>query len=231
MRNGSVVLWCAACAAGAMALAGCTGQATRVSIEGDGAAGPVAKSPEDYRKVRFAEAMRGLAIRDGLVRVDAEAAGELALNLRPADGAGAIARGESRLAENDFSGAVAEYRTAILADAGSAAGYEGLGDALVCKRKDDMALAAYRTAVMLAPRDADARMKLAETLNRNGDIAGWAAELENVLAIDGGHGEAHARLAVARYYLGDKEAAREEIVLAERFGGAVPPQLRDLVNN
>jgi Tfp pilus assembly protein PilF len=94
-----------------------------------------------------------------------------------------------------------------------------------------MALAAYRTAVMLAPRDVDARMKLAETINRNGDIAGWATELESVLAIDPRHGEAHARLAVAQYYLGNREAAREEIVLAERFGGAVPPQLKDLVNN
>jgi len=229
--NRTRVLCLAAFAAGAAGLAGCSGTAASVSMEGAGAAGPVATDAQDYRKVRFAEAMRGLTIADGLVAVDAAAAKDLLAGLDAADAPGAVARGDALMGENDFSGAAGEYRTAILADPGHAAGYLGLGDALVCKKKDDMALAAYRTAVTLAPESTAARMKLAETINRNGDIAGWAEELENLLAIDPAHGEAHARLAVAKYYLGDADGARREIVLAERFGGAVPPQLKDMLNN
>lgn len=231
MSNGTGVLWWAACAAGAMVLAGCSGQTSQVSIDGAGAAGPVSQDPDNYKKARFAEAMRGLEIRDGLVQVDEGAAADLIRGLGADDGPAALARGDALMAENDFTGAAGAYRTAILADAQDASGYVGLGDALIGKKKDDMALAAYRTAVLLSPRSTGARMKYAETINRNGDVGGWAAELRNVLALDPSHGEAHARLAVASYYLGDREGALREIELAERFGGVVPPQLKVMVND
>lgn len=219
----------AAFAAGAVGLAGCSGTSTQVSMDGPGAASPVA-TPENYKEARFQEAMRGLTVTD-TVAIDRAAAADLLRGLDATDAPGALARAEALMGENDFTGAAGEYRTAILADPQGAAGYVGLGDALIGKKKDGMALAAYRTAVALAPADTGARLKLAETINRNGDVAGWAAELENVLAIDPAHGEAHARLAVAKYYLGDRDGARREIGLAERFGGNVPPQLRDMLNN
>lgn len=231
MKHRMQLVCLAAMAAGVAGLAACSSQSARVSGDGAGAAGPVSTDAQDYRKIRFAEAMRGLVIEDGLVRPDAAAAQDLLRGLGEADAGAALARGHALMAENDYSGAAGEYRTAILADSSLAAGYIGLGDALLGKKKDDLALAAYRTAVLQAPESVEARMKLAETLNRNGDIAAWAAELENVLALDPAHGEAHARLAVARYYLGDQESARREIRLADRFGGTVPPQLRDMINN
>lgn len=120
-------------------------------------------------------------------------------------------------------------RLAILADRDNARAFEGLGDALLGKRKDGDALAAYRTAAMLDPSDADLRLKYAETINRAGDLNGWAAELERIVAFAPEHGEAHARLAVARYYLGDHGGARAHVALAERFGGAVPPQLKAMI--
>jgi tetratricopeptide (TPR) repeat protein len=221
----------AAFAAGAVGLAGCTGSSTQVSMEGAGAAEPVTTGQADYRKERFEQAMRGLVISDGLVRIDARAGADLLRGLDAGDAPAAIARGEALMAENDFSGAAGEYRTAILADPENAAGYAGLGDALICKKKDDMALAAYRTAAVHAPDNTAVRLKLAETINRNGDVEGFATELENLLAIDPSHGEAHARLAVAKYFLGDREGAQREIALAERFGGNVPPQLKDMLNN
>jgi len=226
MKKQQSVLWCAVAAAGIAGLAGCAGQATHMEAS-EGSLGPVVKTTDDYRKLRFEEAFRGLRIEDGLVVIDRQAAQGLRAT-RPAE---AIARGVAKLGENDFSGAVGEYRLAILADPASAAAYSGLGDALVCKKKDDMALAAYRTGVMHAPRDTALRLKFAETINRTGDLAGWADELENLLALDPEHGEAHARLAVARYYLGDHGAARNEIVLADRFGGSVPPQLEALLSH
>lgn len=226
MKKNTIVLWCASAATGIAGLAGCAGQAARVETTGADV-GPVVKTTDDYRKLRFQEAFRGLDIVDGLVVVNRDAARDL----RPGDPAEAIARGEALLGENDYSGAVGEFRLALLSDDSSAPAYVGLGDTLVCKRKDEMALAAYRTAAALVPDDVAVRMKLAETINRTGDLSGWAEELENVLALDPEHGEAHARLAVARYYLGDRGAARREIALADRFGGNVPGQLRAMLNN
>ena len=218
------VLWCAIAAAGAAGLAGCSGQGAYVDT---GAAGPVATSTEDFRKLRFAEAWRGLAIEDGLIVVDREAAAGLPVG----EAGAAIARGDALFAENTFSGAVGEYRLALLADETNVEAMYKLGEALLGKRDDARALAALRTASMLAPQRADIRLQYAETLNRNGDIDGWADELENLLAIDDAHGEAHARLAVARYYGGDLDAARRHVTLAEKFGGNVPPQLKAMLNN
>lgn len=228
MKYATNVLWCAIAAAGAAGLAGCAGQDAHV---GGGAtataAGPVATSVEDYRKIRFANAWRGLAVRDGLIVVDRAAASDLEVG--PASEA--IARGDALMAENTFSGAVGEYRLALLADETSAEAMTKLGDALLGKRADDKALAAFRTAVMLSPEDTSIRLKYAETINRNGDLDGWADELENLLALDSEHGEAHARLAVARYYQGNKSAAAHHAELAERFGGNVPPQLKVMLQN
>ncbi len=228
MKNMTSVLWCAVAAAGAAVLAGCSGQSARVDTnESATAAGPVATSTEDFRKLRFAEAWRGLTIRDGLIVVDRNAAADLPIE----DISEAIIRGDVLFAANTFSGAIAEYRSALLADETSVEAMTKLGDALLGKRSDDKALAAFRTAVMLAPERTDIRLKYAETLNRTGDLDGWADELENLLALDAEHGEAHARLAVARYYQGDTKSALREIALAERFGGNVPPQLKALLNN
>lgn len=222
------VLWCAIAAAGAAGLAGCSGQDVYVDSGASvGDAGPVATSTEDFRKLRFAEAWRGLAIEDGLIVVDREAAAGLEIG----DAGEAIARGDALFAENTFSGAIGEYRLALLAEETNVEAMHKLGEALLGKRNDEKALAALRTASMLAPERTDIRLQYAETINRNGDIDGWADELENVLAIDAGHGEAHARLAVARYYQGDRDGARREVALAEKFGGNVPPQLKAMLNN
>lgn len=222
------VLWCAIAAAGAAGLAGCSGQGAHVEPGVSvGDTGPVARSTEDYRKIRFAEAWRGLAIEDGLIVVDRGAAAGLEIG----DAGEAIARGDALFAANTFSGAIGEYRLALLADETNVEAMFKLGEALLGKRDDERALAALRTASMLAPERTDIRLQYAETINRTGDLDGWADELENVLAIDPGHGEAHARLAVARYYQGDREEARRRVALAEKFGGNVPPQLKAMLNN
>lgn len=226
MKMNRMVLWTALAAAGAAGLAGCAGQAAHIEAA-DGAAGPVARSVDDYRKIRFEEAFRGLEIVDGMLAVDRDAA----RGLQAGDPAGAMARGDAKLAENDFSGAIGEYRTALLADDTDAGAYAGIGRALLGKKKDDMALAAYRTAVTLDPENTAYRLAYAETINAVGDVDGWARELESLLALDPEHGEAHARLAVARYYQGDKDGARREVALAERFGGSVPSALRGMLNN
>lgn len=219
MRSG-LGAWCLAGVV--VALGGCAGSgdgARATASAGD--AGPVS-TVDDYRKARFEAAMRGLEVRDGRVAIDREAA-------RGVEVEGvleAVSRGHELLGENDFSGAVGAFRTAILAEPSVAVGYLGLGDALVCKKKDGMALAAFRTAVDLEPANVPARMRLAETLNRTGDIEGWADELGRVLELDPANGEAHARLAVALYYLGDREGALAEIGLAERHGGVVPGALK-----
>ncbi len=237
MQKLNTPLWCAIVATGIAGLAGCTGQATHIETTKahgsenrattEAAVGPVVRSIEDYRKVRFIEAFRGLEVADGFIVINRDAARDLTIG----SASDALARGDAELAQNNFSSAVGEYRLALLADATSAEAYTGLGTALLGKKKDGLALAAFRTAVMHAPEDLTIRMKYAESINRTGDLEGWAGELENILALDPEHGEAHARLAVARHYLGDRDAARREIALADRFGGNVPPQLRVMLNN
>lgn len=224
-------LSCAALAAGLMAWAGCAGQPSHVAFDGDREAGPVTRGVESWAEERMHEGLRGLRVENGLIAIDAKSAAKLQQSLTKADAPAALSRGAALMDENDFPGAVGEYRTAILADTSNPDGYIGLGDAALGEKEDTLALAAYRSAAKLAPGSTEAGMKLAETLNRTGDLAGWAGELEKVLAINPQHGEAHARLAVARYYMGDREAARAEIALAEQFGGAVPPQLKDMLNN
>lgn len=220
------VLWCAVGAAAAWSLAGCSGQSS-ARVDGAGAAGPVIRSTDDYRKVRFDEAWRGLRIEDGLLVADTGAARDLQIG----DAAGAVARGDALMEENDFTGAIGAYRLAVLAGERELEALMGIGYALLGKKKDDMALAAFRSATVVAPEDTDARMMYADALNRVGDLDGWARELENVLALEPEHGEAHARLAVAKHYLGDREGARREVALAERFGGAVPPQLKEMLKD
>lgn len=226
MNKSRILMWSAVGAAGMAGLAGCAGQATHIETS-DGAAGPVARSTDDYRKLRFEEAFRGLAVSDGMLVVDRDGARGVAR----ADRDASLDRAEALLAQNDFTGAIGEYRVAVLADERCAEAYAGIGRALLGKKKDEMALAAYRTAVTLAPRDTGYGLAYAETINAVGDIDGWARELERVLAIDPEFGDAHARLAVARYYQGDKAAARRELELAERFGGQAPSALRGLINN
>lgn len=226
MNQNRIVLWSALAAAGVVGLAGCTGQPARVDVA-DGAAGPVVKSTDDYRKVRFAEAFRGLEVADGIIVVNRAAAADL----RVGDAGQAMARADELLGQNDFSGAIGEYRNALLADETNAAAYAGIGRALLGKKKDDIALAAYRTAVALDADNTDYRLAYAETINANGDVDAWARELDALLAIDPEHGEAHARLAVARYYQGDLDAARHEIQLADRFGGQVAGALRARLSN
>ncbi|MBK7406147.1 MAG: hypothetical protein IPJ41_16465 [Phycisphaerales bacterium] len=221
----------AALAAGVLGLVGCAGQSSQLSFDGDREAGPVTRGTESWAEQRMHEGLRGLRIQDGLVTIDAREAAKLQKGLTKADAAQALSRGASLYAENDFPGAVGEFRTAILADTSLADGYVGLGDASIGEKEDTLALAAYRTATRLAPNDTAIGMKLAETLNRTGDLAGWTAELERLLAIDPAQGEAHARLAVAKYYAGDREGALAQIRLADQFGGNVPPQLRDMLNH
>lgn len=225
MHRTNRVLGCAAAlVAAGIVTGGCTGPEARVA----GETGPVFRSPDDYRVVRFNEAWRGLRIEQGLIVVDRKAAA----GLEAGDPGEAIARGDRLLREsNGFTGAVGEYRSALLADPTSVEALVGLGEALLGRKDDTRALAAFRTASTLAPEDSEIRLKYAETLNRTGDLEGWASELEALLAADPRHGEAHARLAVARWYQGDAEAARRQAALAERFGGTVPPQLKAMLEN
>ena len=202
---------------------------TQAQVASEPVAGPVNESLEDYRKQRTAKALQGLRFEDGLVAIDTQAALTLQRSAGAMTSAEAFAAVANLRMQNNFSGALSAYRWAILDAPDNAKAYEGLGDALIAKRKDGMALAAYRSATALDPENIESRMKLAETINRTGDLAGWADELANVLALDPSNGEAHARMAVAKHYLGDDNAAREQIALAEKLGGHVPGALKAML--
>lgn len=226
MKKNRIVLWTALGAAGTLWLGGCAGQSARMTVPEGAGASPVVRDIEDYREEQMERALRGLEVVDGRMVVNRGAAGGVGVGAF----ADSMARGDAELAQNNFANAVGAYRTALLADDGSAEAWAGVGRGLLGEKDDAKAMAAFRTAAALAPENTEIGVQYAETINANGDIEGWARELERVLAVDPGCGAAHARLAVAEYYLGDKDAARREIDLADRFGGRVAGALRAMLN-
>jgi hypothetical protein len=186
--------------------------------------------PPDFKEKRLADAMAGLAYDSGRVEID------------PAAAARMPGRGDRRAAEkayhqglhqlfevNDRVASIGAFTRAVLIYPGEARYYCGLGQALLHKGKMKEALAAFRTAVEADPAYFDARYHLARAVQMREGPEKAAAAWEAVLGLDPGAGEAHGRLAILYYYMGNNEKARFHVRRADELAYDVPPQFRRLL--
>ncbi|MFQ5807266.1 MAG: tetratricopeptide repeat protein [Phycisphaerae bacterium] len=185
--------------------------------------------PSEYRKALLWRAMRGLRYDSGRVEIDEPVADTIA---QPGTRAQAIAeyeRGKTLLRRNMRIQAIEAHTRAVLIMPDEAVLYEGLGTALLTVAKTTEATAAFRTALDLDPRYLPARFRLAEALQRQRQFQEAADRLREVIRMDPNHAEAHTRLAILLYYLGDDTGAWAQVHAAETLGSSVPPQFRELL--
>jgi len=196
-----------------------------------GAAAPEAAGTawEDPRRVREREAMRGILYDTGFAEVDAATAGGVAARGTIGQALVEFDRGMEYLESNTFTSAIGAFTKAVIIAPDHAPLYEGLGRALVLKRKEKEGAAAYRTAIRLDPRSASAHFGLADALQRLGEYEQAAAEYRAALDIDANHAQARLRLACVSFLLGDRGAAAEHARAAQALGERLPVALAALI--
>jgi tetratricopeptide (TPR) repeat protein len=210
----------AACLAVTLASQAC--QTSQESSPAEAGAMPV-DSRTAQKDPRFQEAVKGLDFDSGLVVV-VEATGEdpgLALEYRE--------QGLRRLESNRLTGALTMLTKAVRTDPQYAAGYVALGRGLTAKGKVEYALAAFRTALVLEPDNVSAQYELASALGRLNRRAEAVTEMLRVVELDPIHAEAHERLAIWYYYVGDAAVAWQHVGVARDLGREPPPQFLALL--
>jgi tetratricopeptide (TPR) repeat protein len=185
--------------------------------------------PNEYRHALLRDAMRGLRYDSGRVEIDPETAQAVIQGEDRKEAPAEFERGRELLDHNQVIAAIKAHTKAVLLDPEEPEFYEGLGLALMAKRKPSKAAAAFRTALDLAPDSVSARFHLSEALNWLGQLDEAIHELREVLARDPDYAEAQSRLAIALYYAGQDKEAWEHVHRAEELGQEVPPQFRALL--
>ena len=101
--------------------------------------------------------------------------------------------------------------------------YNGLGVAQAARGHGAEAITAFREALKLAPRYADAQVNLGNALQRRGDLAGAVECFQHAIAIEPGLAVAHYNLGNALFARGDAaaiDAYRRAIALQPDFADA-----------
>ena len=195
-----------------------------------GDAEPVTLSRQGYKSEQVRLAMRGLFYGtgpDATVAVDPEQTLVEVEDL--AASATAVSEGYELIGLNRRNEALATMTRAVLLAPENPWAYEGLGDALVVRRKYEEAGAAFRTGLALAPDSAQLNHKLGDILVRLDDRSTAVGLFQRALELDPDHAPARERLALQLYYLGRSAEAWAEVHAAEARGDTVPPQFRALL--
>jgi tetratricopeptide (TPR) repeat protein len=142
-----------------------------------------------------------------------------ALALAPASADVLTDMAAAQLSTQDASGAISTFRQAIEVDAQHLAARQGLGDALESVGRRDEAAAVFAQAVVVAPKDALLRRRLAEC-SRYREDDGGIDELERLLAdavrpVDQVH--LHAALAKAYADLDQHDRAFHHVMEGNRI--------------
>ncbi|GMU38233.1 MAG: hypothetical protein KJ057_13200 [Phycisphaerae bacterium] len=185
---------------------------------------------EDYRKERMKEAMRGLRYEKGYVELDPEQAPAIAEEVRNETYEGLLSKGRTELDSGLSVEAIGTFTRAVIHSPQQAPAYEALGDALITKGRVNESQAAYTSAMGIADDSAELRFKVAQNIQRGGDLDGQIAAYGRVIELDPNHAEAHSRIAIAYYYKEEYAAAWTHTHEAERLGGVVPPQFRGMLS-
>lgn len=181
--------------------------------------GPVA----NYKKTIFEDAIAGLVFREGRVEVDSSHPRALEAVGGTQAGRALLQEGDRRLAtHNNVIGALSAYSEAILNAPEDGSLYLALGEALLWKKKVDLAEAAIRTAVDREPNLVEARVRLGWVLNSRARRAEAAEQYRRAIELAPDHAEAHLGLARSEYYAGNLESALGHSRTAARLGGTLP---------
>ena len=191
---------------------------------------PAAAAPIDVRKEQLRLNMRGLKYDSGRVVIDQAFAATIADRGSRAAAEAELARGDALMLENDWIEAIGAFTHAVLILPQEPRYYAALGRALEIKGKDAEAEAAFRTGLDLAPESTGLRYALADLLARRANLDGAIAEFRTLLEQDPQYPDAHTRLAIQLYYVGDKDGAWEHVRAAEALGQEVPPQFVELLS-
>ncbi|MDY7108352.1 MAG: tetratricopeptide repeat protein [Planctomycetota bacterium] len=208
-----------------------TGCQTAAPASDASAAGPAGTGPSpvnersERERAEWEAAIAGLGFDTGRVVVDAPPS-----RSDEARAARLMEAGDTELASNHRTQAVAAYAAAVRAAPDLPEAHIALGEAMIAKGKTDLALACYRTALDLRPDDTETRFALAETLAREMRFEEAIDEMEAVVAAVPGHGRAHERLAIWQYYGEDYGAAWRHVRAARAAGHEMPPQFITLLS-
>lgn len=193
------------------------------------AAQPPRSPLSKWKEEQTALAMRGLRYDSGRVERDEPIATEIAPKPDRARALAEMARGIELHETNQKTGALAALTRAALFAPRESEIYIHLGRVLEMKGKVSHALAAFRTALDLAPDSIDARIALAKSLQRSGDGPAAIEMWNDVVERDADNAEAHGRLAILHYYQNDYPTAWLHVHAAEELSESVPPQFRNLL--
>ncbi|MGE0001591.1 MAG: tetratricopeptide repeat protein [Fimbriimonadaceae bacterium] len=207
----------------AIAVLGCSGPVAQLSSQqepGAASAMPAVDAKHKLSQERTARAMKGLAVRDGILVVTRPA---------PGNAATLLAQAEATLKSNSWFESCEAYGKALAAAPRSAAAYEGFAASAMLDLKSDLAMAALRSAIALDPDRLSSRYRLAEIHQMDGNYGLAREEWGRVSQSDVRFQDVEARLAIASFYDNDLAATRAHLARAKSLGQAVPPQFEALV--
>ena len=182
------------------------------------------QSPENVKEARFHQAIEGLDFETGFVVVDAigrQPNTRLASKLHT--------EGVEAYNQNRIIDAITLQNKAVRTDPNLAVAYNGLGRALLGEGEGELAAAAYRTALALDEQYTEARFNLSYALAGLGNQAEAIELMNGVVQAQPNNIEAHERLAIWNYYVGEFKAAWSHVHHAQNLGHAMPPQFMVLL--
>lgn len=181
-------------------------------------------SPENIKEERFHQAIEGLEFETGFVVVDPigrRPKTRLALRRH--------ANGVEAFNQNRMIDAITLQTKAVRTDPNLAVAYNSLGRALLGEGEGEYAAAAFRTALVLNEQYTEARFNLAYAVAGLGDQEEAIELMNGVVQAQSDNAEAHERLAIWHYYLGEYETAWAHVHRAQNLGLAMPPQFMVLL--
>ncbi|MCH7847042.1 MAG: hypothetical protein IIB53_01645 [Planctomycetes bacterium] len=181
-------------------------------------------SPENIKEERFHQAIEGLNFETGFVVVDP-------IGRRPNTRLASKhhAEGVEAYNQNRIIDAITSQNKAVRTDPNWPVAYNSLGRALLGEGEGELATAAFRTALALDEQYTEARFNLSYAVAGLGDQEEAIELMNGVVQAQPDNVQAHERLAIWHYYLGEYETAWSHVHRAQNLGHAMPPQFMVLL--
>ena len=181
-------------------------------------------SPGNVKEARFHQAIEGLDFETGFVVVDP-------IGRRPNTRLAAKhhAQGVEAYNQNRIIDAITLQTKAVRTDPNWPVAYNSLGRALLGEGEGELATAAFRTALALDEQYTEARFNLSYAVAGLGDQEEAIELMNGVVQAQPDNVQAHERLAIWHYYLGEYETAWSHVHRAQNLGHAMPAQFMVLL--